>query len=78
MKADIVKKCLYRLPEEYNLPNIMMTTYFSFYQEKLLFIKISFKPRQGGTNSSDILKIVKIGYKALGDFRNLKKEMIKG
>ena len=73
----MVDKYINRLPEDYNLPNVMMTTYFKFYQEKMLFKEISFKPRQGGVNSINIPKIVKIGWKALGDFRELKKEMVK-
>ena len=72
MRADTVKKYLYRLPKDYNLPNIMMTTYFAFYKEQICFDAISFKPRQGGKNSINIPKIVKIGWK---DFRMLKKEM---
>lgn len=77
MKANVVEKYLPRLDKDYNLPNIMMTTYYSFYGEKLAFKEISFKPRQGGVNSINIPKIVKIGWKALGDFRKLKKGMKK-
>lgn len=75
MKAETVKKYLGKLPSDYNLPNIMMTTYFAYYKEKLCFKEITFKPRQAGVNSVNIPKIVKIGWKALGDFRRLKKEM---
>lgn len=76
MKAETVKKYLGRLPSDYNLPNIMMTAYFAYYKEKLCFEEITFKPRQaGGVNSVNIPKIVKIGWKALGDFRRLKKGM---
>lgn len=75
MKADIVKKYINKLPKEYNLPNIMMTTYFTYYNEKVSFKKITFKPRQGGVNSINIPKIVKIGCKALCDFKQFKKEM---
>lgn len=75
MKADVVKKYLYRLDPDYNLPNIMITTYFAHYKEKMTFKTITFKPRQGGVNSINIPKIVKIGWKALGDFRRLKKGM---
>ncbi len=75
MRTDIVAKYLNRLNPEYNLPNIMLTTYFSYYSEKLKFLEISFKPRQGGVNSIDIPKIIKIGWNALGDFKRLKKEM---
>jgi glycosyltransferase involved in cell wall biosynthesis len=75
MKTDIVKKYLYKMKPDYNLPNIMMTTYFVYYKEKYRFIPISFKPRQGGVNSINIPKIIGIGWKALGDFRELKKDM---
>lgn len=75
MKASLVKKYIKKLPRDYNLPNIMMTTYFAFYKEKINFYEISFRPRQGGTNSLNIKKIIKIGWNALGDFRKLKKEM---
>lgn len=75
MKSSTVKKYLYKLPADYNLPNIMMVTYFVHYKEKVTFEEISFKPRTAGVNSVNILKIIKIGWKALGDFHSLKKEM---
>lgn len=75
MKADLVAKYINRLPKDYNLPNIMFTTYFVYYREKVSFLEISFKPRQGGTNSINLKKIFRIGYKAMGDFISLKKRM---
>lgn len=75
MKSEILKKYLYRLSPDYNIPNIMITTYFSYYREKATFKEISFKPRQGGVNSINITKIVKIGWKAIWDFKKLKKGM---
>lgn len=75
MKADVVAKYLNRFDEDYNLPNIMLSTFFAFYKEKLSFVEISFKPRTAGKNSVNILKIVKIGWKALGDFHRFKKGM---
>lgn len=75
MKADVVKKYLYKLPNEYNLPNIMITTYYAYYKEPMAFKEISFKPRQAGVNSVNIFRIAKIGWKALGDFKKFKKEM---
>lgn len=68
MKTDLVNKYLCRLPQNYNLPNIMLTTYFTYYNEKICFMEITFRPRQGGKNSINISKIIKIGWKALGDF----------
>lgn len=75
MKTEIVKKYLPKMPGEYNLPNIMMTVYYVHYKERFAFREISFKPRQGGKNFINIPKIVEIGWKALGDFWVLKKEL---
>lgn len=75
MRAENVKKYLYRMPAEYSLPNIMMTTFFAFYRENISFKEISFMPRQAGTNSINIQRIIKIGWKALHDFWRFKREM---
>ena len=73
IKMSLVKKYLKKLPSDYNLPNVMLTTYFKYYQESLCFISISFNPRQGGKNSINLLKIIKTGWKALHDFYAIKK-----
>ena len=75
MKTDVVKKYLYKMPKNYNLPNIMITTYFAYYNEKIIFREISFKSRRGGENSINLKRIIKIGMVALKDFYYLKKEM---
>lgn len=75
MRSDIVNKYINRFQEDYNLPNIMLTTFFAYYKDGLTFKEISFRPRQAGVNSINIPKIVKIGWKALGDFSMFKKEM---
>ena len=75
MKADLVAQYIGKLPENFNIPNIMLTTYFVYYKEKVKFIPITFKPRQGGTNSINVKKIVKIGWQAVRNFRKLKREM---
>lgn len=72
MKRELVEKYIVKLPKDYNLPNAMLTTYFSYFHERLIFVKISFKPRQGGINSINIKKITRIGKKALVDFKELK------
>lgn len=75
MKASLVEKYINKLPEDFNIPNIMFTTYFVYHHEKVKFIPITFKPRQGGVNSINIKKIVRIGWKAVGDFRKLRREI---
>lgn len=75
MKRELVEKYIGKMPEDFNLPNVMLTTYFAYFHEKVKFIEITFKPRQAGTNSINVKKIVKIGWKAVGDFRYLKKRI---
>lgn len=75
MKTEIVEKYLYRLPYDYNIPNIMITTYFAYFKEKMIFREITFKPRQRGKNSINLIKIIKIGWKALSDFSSFKKNI---
>ena len=75
MRTGLVKKYIHRLPKNYNLPNIMLTTYFVYYKEKITFLPITFKPRQAGTNSLNLKKITKIGWQAMKDFHTLKKSM---
>lgn len=75
MRAGLINKYINRMPIDFNLPNIMFTTYFVYYNEKVKFIEITFKPRQAGTNSINIKRIMRIGWKAIGDFIKLKKGM---
>ena len=75
MRASYVDKYIKMLPEHYNLPNVMLTTLGTYYNETILFLPITFKNRQGGKNSINIRKIVSIGMKALKDFRDIRKKL---
>ena len=77
MKSSVLSKYINKLPNDYNLPNIMLTTYLQKYGEKIKFKNIEFKPRTKGKNSINLVKIIKIGWKAVGDFMNFKKDMRK-
>ena len=73
MKRELVERYIKKMPEDFNLPNVMLTTYFAYFKENIKFVDITFKPRQGGVNSINVKKIIKIGWKAVADFRNLRK-----
>lgn len=75
MKRELVQKYIGKMPEDFNLPNVMLTTYFAYFHENVKFINITFKPRQAGKNSINLKKIMKIGWKAVSDFRMLKKHI---
>jgi len=75
MKSSLVSKYIDKMPENYVIPNIMFVAYFVYNHEKVKFIPITFKPRQGGVNSMNIKKIFLIGWHSLGDFYRLRKNM---
>ena len=75
MKKDLVAKYLPKMPADFNLPNVMLSTYFVYYKENVTFRAISFKPRQGGTNSINMKRIIGIGRKAVAEFWTLRKQM---
>ena len=75
MSADTLRENLSFIPDDFFLTNVALSAIYKKRRQKVHFIPISFRPRQGGTNSINIKKIVKIGWKALGDFRRLKKAM---
>ena len=64
-----------RIPEKFNLSNVMLTVLMMDNKEDVEFIPITFRPRQGGENSINFKKITKIGKQAVKDFRKIKKEM---
>ena len=75
MKTSLLAKYMPLLPENYNLPNIMLTTYFVYYSEKVTFLPITFYPRTKGKNTINVKKILKIGWNALRDFKKLRENM---
>lgn len=75
MTAAYLREYLPKMPEDYNLPNVMLTTFGIYYHRKVRFIPITFKSRQGGTNSINVKKITKIGWQALKDFKAIRRKM---
>lgn len=75
IKCSLLNKYIDRFKDDYNLPNIMLTTFFKYYNENIIFKEISFKPRLAGKNSINLSKIIKIGIKAIKDFYNFKINM---
>jgi len=75
MKKDILRRYIKHMPPDFNLANVLLTVYFVKFCKNVKFIPITFKPRAGGVNSINFVKIVKIGRKALRDFIAIKKNM---
>lgn len=75
IKASTLERYITKIPNDYNLPNIIITAFLVYDHEPVTFEVISFKPRTAGKNSINIPKITKIGWHALGDFRQFKKQL---
>jgi len=69
MKREILQKYIYKIPADYNLTNVLLSVLFTKGKEKIKYIPITFKPRQGGENSINLVKISKIGIQAVKDFK---------
>ena len=48
MRSDLVRKYIAMMPEDFILPNAMLTAFFAYFHEKITFRDITFRPRQGG------------------------------
>lgn len=73
MSRNILEKYIKKVPEKFNLSNVLLSVLFVKNKEKAAFFPITFRPRQGGVNSINIRKIVKIGITAVKDFKVIKK-----
>ena len=55
--------------------NIMLTTYYVYFRDRVLFLPISFSSRKAGKNSINLKRIIKIGWTAVGDFYRLRRNI---
>ena len=75
MKAESLKKEMKLIPKDYNLSNVIISVLFLKKGYRVKYLPITFRPRQGGVNSINMKKIIKIGKKAVKDFIVINKVM---
>ena len=75
MSKETLENHISRIPKDFNLSNVILTVSLIYSKEKVEFIPITFRPRQGGVNSINLKRIFKIGIQAVKDFYSIKKEM---
>ncbi|MCL2078776.1 MAG: glycosyltransferase family 2 protein [Oscillospiraceae bacterium] len=73
MNRDTLENLLPRIPKDYNLANVLLTVLMEKAKVKIHYLKITFRPRQGGVNYINMKRIFKIGKKAARDFISLRK-----
>ncbi|MDR0643882.1 MAG: glycosyltransferase family 2 protein [Treponema sp.] len=75
MSAVSLSNFLPRIPKNHNLANVLLTVLYEKNKARRRYVSITFRPRQGGINSINIPRIVRIGLKAMKDFAGLKKSL---
>ena len=75
MAVNKLKPILDVIPKDYFLCNVAISAIAVKWKYKIAWYRITFKPRQGGVNSINMKRIVKIGWKALKDFRMINRNL---
>jgi glycosyltransferase involved in cell wall biosynthesis len=73
MSAATLSEVILYIPKDHNLSNVLLTVLYHEKKKEIKYYPITFRPRQGGVNSINFKKIVRIGWKAIKDFSSLKK-----
>lgn len=75
MESKRLSKVMDVIPPDFFLSNVAISAIAVKWHEKCKWYPITFKPRQGGVNSINFDRILKIGRKALMDFRMLNRSL---
>lgn len=75
LEAKTLHENIALIPKDFNLSNVILSVIYVKKNLRVKFIPITFRSRQGGKNSINLLKIVKIGIQALLDFRKINREL---
>jgi glycosyltransferase involved in cell wall biosynthesis len=75
MSAVSLADFLPKIPKNHNLANVLLTVLYEKNKMRRRYVPITFKPRQGGVNSINIPRIVRIGLQAVRDFAGLRKSL---
>jgi len=75
MNAYRLRYLMKYIPMDFFLANVALSAIAVKKKEKIAWYPITFRPRQGGVNSINMKRIIKIGWKAIGDFRRINKNL---
>ena len=68
MSAETLRENLKFIPDDFFLTNVALSAIYKKRRQKVHFIPISFRPRQGGSNSINLIKIFKVGLSSIRSF----------
>jgi len=68
MSAESLAEILPLIPKDADLTNVLTAALYKKLGFKILYKRITFRPRQGGVNSINLKRIIRIGLKAVREF----------
>lgn len=78
MNAPCLRSLLRQVPENFFLANVLISVLALREKKNVLWLPITFKPRQGGVNSINLKRIFRIGRQAVCDFWKINRRLKKG
>lgn len=75
MRAKMLEGFLKEIPKDFFLSNVMVSVLAVSEKYRAKWIPITFKPRQGGVNSINLKRIIKIGIKSVKDLNRVKRDL---
>ena len=75
MSASSLRELLPHVPEGYHLTNVFVSVLYLRAGKEVRYRPITFRPRQGGTNSVNWKRILSIGKRSLKEFRDFNRTL---
>ncbi|MFU2209950.1 hypothetical protein [Solidesulfovibrio sp. C21] len=71
----MLQDALALIPHDHPLTNVMLSVVLTAQEKSIDWLPITFRARQGGVNSINLRRIVRIGLRAIRDFRVFRKTL---
>ena len=75
MKTSVLKQHINLIPANFNLSNVMIAVIYAKKNLSVKYLPVTFRKRQGGVNSINMKRIIKIGKQAWTDFRRINQSL---
>lgn len=75
MTAQSLKENITYIPDDFFLTNVALSAIYKKRRQKVHFIPISFRARQGGKNSINLVKIAKVGLSSFKSLSDINKKL---
>jgi glycosyltransferase involved in cell wall biosynthesis len=75
LQRDTLAACLPRIPEQAFLTNALMAALLARDRVPVRYVPITFHPRRAGKNTIRLSRIVPVGWRALREFRQVRRQL---